>query len=123
MFENDAESEAVVEVSPHRATQPTQGSPASQRRRQCALASIRRFGDWQVVRGMAARQWQTPTREWPLVFDHETDLLLVVREWPDGSVTCIRRRNRKPMGGSAAVGTARTKKLIRRHISPAVACR
>jgi hypothetical protein len=37
---------------------------------------------------MVARQWQTPTREWPLVFDHETDLLLVVREWPDGSVTC-----------------------------------
>jgi hypothetical protein len=43
--------------------------------------------DWQVVRGMVARQTQTPTREWPLVFDPETDLLLVVREWPDGSVT------------------------------------
>jgi hypothetical protein len=43
--------------------------------------------DWQVVRGMVARQRQTPTREWPLVFDQETDLLLVVREWPDGSVT------------------------------------
>jgi hypothetical protein len=43
--------------------------------------------DWQIVKGMVARQTQTPTREWPLVFDPETDLLLVVREWPDGSVT------------------------------------
>jgi hypothetical protein len=42
---------------------------------------------WQIVRGMAARQRQTPTREWPLVLDQESGLLLVVREWPDGSVT------------------------------------
>jgi hypothetical protein len=43
--------------------------------------------DWQIVRGMVSRQRQTPTREWPLFFDEESDLLLVVREWPDGSVT------------------------------------
>jgi hypothetical protein len=43
--------------------------------------------NWQIVQGMVARQRQTPTREWPLIFDEETDLLLVVREWPDGSVT------------------------------------
>jgi hypothetical protein len=43
--------------------------------------------NWQIVRGMVARQRQTPTREWPLVFDQESGLLLVVREWPDGSVT------------------------------------
>ena len=42
---------------------------------------------WQIVQGMVARQRQTPTREWPLVFDQESSLLLVVREWPDGSVT------------------------------------
>jgi hypothetical protein len=29
----------------------------------------------------------TPTREWPLMFVDEYDALLVVREWPDGSVT------------------------------------
>lgn len=43
--------------------------------------------EWRFVHGMVARQKQTPKREWPLVFDRETDLLLVVREWPDGSVT------------------------------------
>ena len=43
--------------------------------------------DWQFVRGMVARQTQTPTGEWPLLFDDETDLLFVVREWPDGSLT------------------------------------
>ena len=30
---------------------------------------------------------QTPTHEWPLVFIAEHDQLLVIREWPDGSVT------------------------------------
>ena len=30
---------------------------------------------------------QTPTREWPLFYLEEHDALLVVREWPDGSVT------------------------------------
>ena len=43
--------------------------------------------NWQFVRGMVARQRQTPTREWPLTFDYESGLLFVVREWPDGSVT------------------------------------
>jgi hypothetical protein len=40
-----------------------------------------------VLRQMVARQHQTPTREWPLIFVEEHDLLLVVREWPDGSIT------------------------------------
>ena len=30
---------------------------------------------------------QTPRREWPLIFLNEYDALLVVREWPDGTVT------------------------------------
>jgi len=34
---------------------------------------------------MVARCHQTPTREWPLIF--MGDVLLVVREWPDGSLT------------------------------------
>jgi hypothetical protein len=36
---------------------------------------------------MVALQQQTPTREWPLLYIEEHDALLVVREWPDGSVT------------------------------------
>jgi len=39
------------------------------------------------VRQMVALRQQTPTREWPLVFLNEKKELLVVREWPDGSVT------------------------------------
>jgi hypothetical protein len=30
---------------------------------------------------------QTPEHEWPLLFEDELDKLLVIREWPDGSVT------------------------------------
>ena len=30
---------------------------------------------------------QTPTREWPLMFIDQHDELLVVREWPDGTIT------------------------------------
>ena len=36
---------------------------------------------------MVARRHQTPTREWPLIFMDQYDELLVVREWPDGSIT------------------------------------
>jgi hypothetical protein len=43
--------------------------------------------DLESVRQMVRLRHETPTREWPLVFDAEQDLLLVVREWPDGSVT------------------------------------
>jgi hypothetical protein len=39
------------------------------------------------LRASLARRRQTPTREWPLHFVEEHDALLVVREWPDGSVT------------------------------------
>ena len=40
-----------------------------------------------TIREMVALQHQTPTREWPLVLVEEHHALLVVREWPDGSVT------------------------------------
>ena len=40
-----------------------------------------------VIRTLAALKHQSPTREWPLVFVEEHDQLLVVREWPDGSMT------------------------------------
>jgi hypothetical protein len=40
-----------------------------------------------TIREMVALQHQTPSREWPLVFVEEHDALLVVREWPDGSIT------------------------------------
>jgi hypothetical protein len=36
---------------------------------------------------MVSRQHQSPTREWPLIHIVESRALLVVREWPDGSIT------------------------------------
>ena len=40
-----------------------------------------------TIRQLAALSHRTPTREWPLVFVKQHDALLVVREWPDGSIT------------------------------------
>ena len=40
-----------------------------------------------AVKEMATRRHQTPTNEWPLIFVEEHDAMLVVREWPDGSLT------------------------------------
>ena len=39
------------------------------------------------IREMVARQHQTPTREWPMISEEDDRALLVVREWPDGSIT------------------------------------
>jgi hypothetical protein len=39
------------------------------------------------IRQMVSLRYQSPTREWPLVFVDDRDELLVIREWPDGSVT------------------------------------
>jgi hypothetical protein len=39
------------------------------------------------IRHLVSLQHQTPVREWPLIFMHQYDELLVVREWPDGSIT------------------------------------
>jgi len=39
------------------------------------------------VREMVILQHQTPTREWPLIVEESRDELLVVREWPNGSIT------------------------------------
>jgi len=39
------------------------------------------------MKQMVALQHQTPTREWPLVFMDQYNELLVVRQWPDGSLT------------------------------------
>jgi hypothetical protein len=43
--------------------------------------------DLDNLRQMVRLTHQTPTHEWPLVFVAEHDQLLVIREWPDGSVT------------------------------------
>lgn len=43
--------------------------------------------DLENIRQMVRLTQQTPTREWPLLFERTHDELLVVREWPDGSVT------------------------------------
>jgi hypothetical protein len=55
---------------------------------------LRRDLDW--IREMVALQPQTPTREWPLVWDEELAELLVVREWPDGSVTAYFASSKSP---------------------------
>ena len=47
----------------------------------------RMLNELATIRGMVMRQQQTPTREWPLVYVEEHDAVLVVREWPDGSIT------------------------------------
>ena len=39
------------------------------------------------LRAMLALRRQTPLKEWPLIYLEEYDALLVVREWPDGSIT------------------------------------
>ena len=39
------------------------------------------------IRAMVARRYQTPKKEWPLIFVEEEDVLFVMREWPDGAIT------------------------------------
>lgn len=39
------------------------------------------------IRQAVSRQHQTPTSEWPLIVEESRAELLVVREWPDGSLT------------------------------------
>jgi hypothetical protein len=39
------------------------------------------------IREMVALRYQSPTKEWPLVFVEEFDALLVVREWAGGKIT------------------------------------
>ncbi len=41
----------------------------------------------EYLRLMVALGRQDPTREWPLAVVSEHDSMLVVREWPDGSLT------------------------------------
>jgi hypothetical protein len=45
------------------------------------------------VREMVTLQQQTPTREWPLFVEESRDELLVVREWPNGSITAYTMPN------------------------------
>jgi hypothetical protein len=43
--------------------------------------------DLATMRQLVALRFQTPTREWPLLYIEEHDALLVIREWADGSLT------------------------------------
>ena len=52
--------------------------------------------DLDSIRTMVACQRQTPTHEWPLVYDESLKMLLVVREWPDGSITAYYLENPAP---------------------------
>jgi hypothetical protein len=49
--------------------------------------NIQLWRDFETFRSLVALRHQTPTREWPLVYVAEYETLLVLREWPDGSVT------------------------------------
>lgn len=40
-----------------------------------------------TIRQLVALRHYTPTREWPLIAVRKYDALLVIREWPDGSLT------------------------------------
>jgi hypothetical protein len=40
-----------------------------------------------TIRQLVSLRHRTPTREWPLVVVRKYNALLVVREWPDGSLT------------------------------------
>jgi hypothetical protein len=42
---------------------------------------------FESIRQMVKLSHQTPTREWPVVFVNAHNALLVVREWPDGTLT------------------------------------
>jgi hypothetical protein len=44
----------------------------------------RRF---EYMREMVSLSQRTPTREWPLIFMESHNELLVIREWPNGSLT------------------------------------
>ena len=50
--------------------------------------------DLATIREMVTRQQRTPTKEWPLVYVTEHNALLVVREWPDGSLTAYAAENK-----------------------------
>jgi hypothetical protein len=49
--------------------------------------------DLTTFREMVARRYQTPQKEWPLIYLEPYDALLVVREWPDGSTTAYFMEN------------------------------
>ncbi len=45
------------------------------------------FRQLATIRQLVALRYQTPTREWPLISIDQHEAMLVVREWPDGSIT------------------------------------
>ena len=55
----------------------------------------RMLSDLATIREMVTRQHQTPTKEWPLVHIADHHAILVVREWPDGSVTAYVAEHRE----------------------------
>jgi hypothetical protein len=46
------------------------------------------------IRQVVSLRHQTPEREWPLILVEEHDAMLVVREWPDGSITAYTASSR-----------------------------
>jgi len=56
-----------------------------------------------TIRQLIALKHQSPTREWPLIYVKQHKALLVVREWPDGSITAYTTSERpdRPRNGGA----------------------
>ena len=58
-----------------------------------------------TIRQLVGLRHQTPTREWPLVYVAKHNAWLVIREWPDGTITAY--TNQGPPGrGSTPSGIA-----------------
>src|SRR5262245_12109947 len=57
-----------------------------------------------TIRQLVGLRHQTPTREWPLIYVAPYKASLVVREWPDGSITSYivaGRPERRPRNGTS----------------------
>ena len=61
-----------------------------------------------TIKEISRRRFQTPTREWPLVVVEDHDALLVVREWPDGSLTAYACTDLSGRRGSNDDGSVRS---------------
>ena len=55
--------------------------------------------EFQTIRQLVQLTHQNPVREWPLAAIPEHDVLFVVREWPDGTITAYTMAADRPAGG------------------------
>jgi hypothetical protein len=51
--------------------------------------------EFEAIRQMTKLRFQTPVKEWPLTWANRDDGLLVIRQWPDGSITAYLSPDRR----------------------------